>query len=343
MMDPGLRRDDDILEELYLIHAAIVGTGRWGRTLVASVQGKSERLRFTTAVSRDPARARDFAEQHDLQVVGNLGEALADPALDAIVLATPHSQHVDQIAAVAAAGKAVFCEKPLALTRAEAMRAVEACEKAGIVLGVGTDKRFFPAMQELARIAASGELGQILHIEGNFSNEVSATMSSPWRELAEESPGGGMTGTGIHILDSMIRMAGPVRRVQAQLLTTRPPPDPLDTISVLLEFRSGISGILATVRCTPMFWRLHVFGRDGSAEALGRTELVLRKSGAEPRHIALMPADSVRANLEAFAAAVAGEAPYPIAPGEIVDVVAGFEAIVNAAGSDGRVADVAAA
>ena len=322
-----------------MIHAAIVGLGRWGQTLVASVQGRSERLRFTHAVSRDPARAREFAARHGLAVQGSLERALAEPGIDAIVLATPHSLHVDQIVAVAAAGKAVLCEKPLALTRAEALRATAACERAGVVLGVGTDKRFFPAMQELARLAAD-ELGQILHIEGNFSNEVSARMFSPWRDSPEQSPAGGMTGTGIHVLDAMVRMAGPARRVAAQLLVDRPPPDPLDTIAAVLEFRSGISGTLAALRSTPSFWRVHVFGRDGSAEALGRTELVLRRSGAEPQHLHLPQVDSVRANLDAFADAVAGIAPYPIEPSEMVDVVAAFEAIAESAASDGRVQDL---
>jgi predicted dehydrogenase len=323
-----------------VIDAAIVGLGRWGQTLVSSMHGKSDRLRFTAAVSRDPARVGAFAERHRLRILGRLDEALADPGIAAIVLATPHSQHADEIVAAAAAGKAVFCEKPLTLTRAEALRATAACRKAGVVLGVGTDKRFFPAMAELARIVAGGELGRILHIEANFSNEVSARMFSPWRDSPEESPAGGMTGTGIHVLDWMIGMAGPVRRVQAQLLALRPAPDPLDTISVLLEFRSGISGIVAAVRSTPAFWRVHVFCRDGSAEALGRTELVLRKSGGEPQHLHLPPVDSVRANLDAFADAVAGVAPYPISPNEMVDVVAAFEAIAQAAASDGRVRDL---
>ena len=323
-----------------MISAAIVGLGRWGRTLVNSVQGKSGRLRFTHAVSRDPARVGEFANQHGLKILGSLDEVLADPGIDAVVLATPHSQHADQIVAVAAAGKAVFCEKPLTLTRTEAERAVAACEKAGIVLGVGTDKRFFPAMTELARIVASGELGRILHTEGNFSNEVAATQFTPWRDSGEESPAGGLTGTGIHVLDALIRMAGPVLRVQARLIAHKPAPDPHDTLSVLLEFEAGISGMLAAVRSTPMFWRVHVFGRDGSAEALGRTELVLRKSGKDPQHLRFEPVDSVRANLDAFADAVAGRAPYPIATREMVDVVAAFEAIVKSAGTDGHVQDV---
>ena len=323
-----------------MIDAAIVGLGRWGRTLVESVHGKSEHLRFTAAVSRDPSRLGGFAARHRLHVFGSLDEALALPRIAAIVLATPHSRHADEIVAAAAAKKAVFCEKPLALTRAEALRATAACREAGVVLGTGTDKRFFPAMAALARIVAGGELGHILHIEGNFSNEVAAEKFAPWRDSPEESPAGGMTGTGIHVLDAMIRMAGPVRRVQAQLLAHKAAPDPLDTISVLFEFCSGISGILAAVRSTPAFWRVHVFGRNGSAEALGRTELVLRKSGAEPQHVRLAPVDSVRANLEAFADAVAGVAPYPIGPEEMVDVVAAFEAIAKAAASDGRVQDL---
>jgi predicted dehydrogenase len=89
-----------------------------------------------------------------------------------------------------------------------------------------------------------------------------------------------------------------------------------------------------------MFWRVHVFGRDGSAEALGRTELILRKSNKNPEHLRFETVDSVRANLEAFADAVAGRAPYPISTREMVDVVAAFEAIVKSAGADGRAQDV---
>jgi len=85
------------------------------------------------------------------------------------------------------------------------------------------------------------------------------------------------------------------------------------------------------VRSTPAYFRLHAFGRNGSAEALGRTELVLRRSGSEPRHLSFPPVDSVRANLETFAAAVAGVAPYPIPTSEMLDTVAAFEAIIEAA------------
>jgi predicted dehydrogenase len=258
---------------------------------------------------------------------------LADRAIDAIVLATPHSLHCEQTIAVAGAGKAVFCEKPLTLTKADAARAIDACHKAGVVLGIGTDKRFCPSLRELLRLVKDGELGRILHLEAHFSNEVAGTFSE-WRYSVDESPAGGMTGTGIHMLDALVALAGPVRRVQALLLSHKPPPDPRDSLSALLEFASGISGTLAMVRSTPAYFRLHAFGREASAEALGRTDLVLRRSGEEPQHLSFPPVDSVRANLEAFADAVAGVAPYPIPTGEILDTVAAFEAIAEAAKSE---------
>jgi predicted dehydrogenase len=322
-----------------MIDAAIVGLGRWGRTLVESVQGRSGRLRFSRAFVRSPERHRDVAEKHRLALTGDLSAVLADPGIDAVVLATPHSLHCEQIIAAAAAGKHVFCEKPLTLTRAEAARAIAACEVAGVVLGVGTDKRFYPALRELARLVENGELGQIIHLEAHFSNEVAGSFSQ-WRFSAEESPAGGLTGTGIHVLDALIEMAGPVRRVQALLLSHQPPPDPLDSLSVMLEFEAGISGTLAAVRSTPAFTRVHAFARHASAEVLGRTELVLRRSGSEPQRLTFAPVDSVRVNLEAFADAVAGKASYPIPTSQIFASVAAFAAIVEAVRSDGRAREV---
>ena len=117
---------------------------------------------------------------------------LADRTIDAVVVATPHLLHCEQIIAAANAGKAVFSEKPLTLTKAEAGRAIETCGKAGVVLGIGTDKRFFPSLRELLRLAKGGELGRILHLEAHFSNEVAGTFSE-WRYSPEESPAGGMT------------------------------------------------------------------------------------------------------------------------------------------------------
>ncbi|MBV8777859.1 MAG: Gfo/Idh/MocA family oxidoreductase [Alphaproteobacteria bacterium] len=311
-----------------MIDAAIVGLGRWGRTLVEAAQGKSEKIRFTRAVSRDPAQHRAFLETHHL-LAGSFGEALADRSIEAIVLATPHTRHVDEVVAAASAGKHVFCEKPLALTRDGTARAIGACRDAGVVLGIGTDKRYFSSIAEVIRLAASGELGPLIQIEGNFSNEVAAAFAA-WRNVPEESPAGGMTGTGIHMLDAMMTIGGRVKRVHARLLALKPGPDPWDSLSVLLEFASGVGGTLACVRSTPGFLRLHAFGRNGSAEAVGLNDVVIRKSGAEPLRLRYPKVETVKINLEAFADAVAGRAPNPIPPEHIANVTDTFVAIADA-------------
>src|SRR5687767_14025424 len=99
-----------------MINAAIVGLGRWGQNLVNSVQGKSEKIRFTTGVLRHPENAREYAKQQGLKLQSDFAKVLADPAIDAIVLATPHTIHADQVVAAAKAGKPVFSEKPFTLT-----------------------------------------------------------------------------------------------------------------------------------------------------------------------------------------------------------------------------------
>ena len=320
-----------------MINAAIVGLGRWGQNLVSSVQGKSERLRFVRGMVRRPDAVCDFAAQHGMRLSSDLTDVLTDPDVQAVVLATPHSLHAQQIIAAAAAGKPVFCEKPLALTRADAERAVNACKQAGVPLGVGHDKRFVASMRELKRVVASGELGEILHVEGNSSNENSRRFYTAWRESPAESPGASMTGTGIHIVDAFVNLIGPVRRVQAQLISRKPPPDVLDTVSVLFEFENRVSGVLCGVRATPFFWRVHVFGTLGSAEALGQSDLVLRMTGVKPQHLSFEPVDALCIELDAFADAIAGRTPYPIPTAQIIDTVAAFEATIKSMESNAPV------
>ena len=313
-----------------MLDAAIVGLGRWGQNHVNSVQGVSTRVRFTRGVVRSPEKSREFADKHELRLSTDYAELLADPAIKMVVLATPNSQHPAQIIAAAQAGKAVLCEKPLALTLADAERAVHACTHARVPLGIGQDKRFWSSMRELKRVVDSGALGELLHVEGHFSNEnASRKLHVGWRESPAESPGGSITATGIHVLDAFINMIGPVRRVSAQHILKRPPPESLDTLAITFEFASRVSGMLCGVRATPLFWRVHIFGNQGSAEAIGPNELVLRMSGKEPARQTFEPLNALRCNLEAFADAIEGRAPYPISPAQMIDVIAGLEAIVT--------------
>ena len=312
-----------------MIDAAIIGLGWWGKNIVNAVQGRTNRLRFVRGVALDCERLGDFAALHGLELSSDLGAPLADPRVRLVVIATPHSLHPRQVIAVAEAGKAVFCEKPLALNRADAERMVESCRLAGMPLGLGANKRFWPSMRELCAVVRSGALGEILHIEGHYSNENSTSLFAGWRNLPSEAPGGPMTGAALHVLDAFVHLMGPVRRVQTQLVQRRPAPDPLDALSVLLEFANGASGMLGSMRATPFYWRVHVFGTAGSAEALGETELVLRDAGGPMRHLTFPPVDSLRAELEAFADAIDGKQPLPLPPQQMIDTVAAFETIVK--------------
>jgi predicted dehydrogenase len=312
-----------------MINAAIIGLGWWGKNIVQCVQGKSTKLRFVHGVSKEIDAALPIAEANGFTLSDDLEQALADQRVQAVVLATPHSLHADQIVRVAAAGKPVFCEKPLALRRADAERAVAAVKRAGVPLGVGQNKRFWPSMVELRRVVASGVLGRVMHIEGHYSNENSGLHFSAWRDSPEESPGGGMTGTGIHLLDAFVSVGGPMSEVNARVVTHRTGRDPRDAASVMFRFASNVSGYFGLVRASPIYWRVHVFGDEGSVEALGETEVVMRARGGKVERREFPKVDSIRTEIDAFADAAAGGSPYPITPAEMVNTIAAFEAIIQ--------------
>jgi predicted dehydrogenase len=311
-----------------LIKAAIAGLGRWGRTIVDAASGH-DRLRFVTAI--EPARdaASEYCDQHKLRLIDDLKLALADPAIDAVFLATPHSLHRAQVEACAAAGKQVFCEKPLALTRADAHHMFEACRRAGVPLAVGHNRRFWPSMQALREIVASGVLGTLLHVEGHNSNEHSKAVLSGWRLSPTEAPGGGMTGSGLHPLHALISVVGPVRSVYAQLRSRQAEPPQLDTIAVVLDFANGVTGTLATIRQTPLYWRVHAFGAEGSAEVLDETTLILRMSGAKPEPRRYQPINVMRAEIDAFVDTVERKRPFPVPEEEVLSTLGAFEAILR--------------
>ncbi len=322
-----------------MLDTAIIGLGRWGRVLVSSVQGKSDRIRFVRGVTRRPALAKEFAREQGFRVDDDYAAALADPAVGAVVLATPHSQHVAQIEQAAAAGKHVLVEKPFALEHAGAARAVAACEAAGVILAVAQNRRFLPAAIRLAEMVAGGTLGKILHLEGNMSGPSGERfLTSTWRGAIGESPGGGMTGKGVHVTDLMIHLLGPITEVDARSLQLAVSGELDDTTVMLLRFASGATGYLATMTATADLWRLQVFGTKGWTEMRGETTLVTRMSGETQEEVAEFDViDIERAELEAFAGAVAGGPPFPVPNAEALANVAVLEAIGESARREGPV------
>jgi len=315
-----------------MANLAIVGIGRWGRVLVDAVSGVSGTVRFTHGVTRTPAKAVDYCNAHGIEILASLDEALANPAIDGIVLATPHSQHAEQIEAAAAAGKAVFCEKPVTLTKASIVDAMDAVKKAGIVFAAGHNRRFLPAMEKLHSLVSSGELGTIINVEANMSSHIGSRYSADsWRLDETESPAGGLAGSGIHLLDSMIHLLGPISEVltDSRRLVHTVTLD--DTTTILLRFQNGPSGYLTCMTATGPIFRFQVFGTKGWAEISDSTRLVHQPVDGTRVTYDYSPFSTERAELEAFAAAIAGEAPYRVPLDDVIAGVAAFEAITLSA------------
>jgi len=320
-----------------VIRAAIVGMGRWGQNLVECTQGKTDKIRFTVGVARTPEKAKAFAAAHGLRLVSAYEAVLADPDVDAVVLATPHTQHAEQVTAAARAGKHVFTDKPFALTRASAEAAVRACADAKHVLAVGFNWRYQPALREIRRMVHDGRLGRLLHIEGNFNGpSVYRFPREHWRQQAEEGPAGGMTGRGVHVVDAMLYLAGPVVSVvaQSERLTLDYGLD--DTTSMLFKFASGSTGYLGTVIATAEGWRMQVLGSKGWAKVgsiphLHTWSLTTCMVNAQPTVIDYPQTSTERLELEGFADAIEGRAPYACPPEDALHGVAVLEAIVKSA------------
>ena len=159
-----------------MISAAIVGLGWWGRHIVASLNG-NDKLRITRGVEPRLDVLNLLPSDAQFPITSSLDDALRDDEIDAIVLATPHSTHEEQIIRSAQAGKHVFAEKPLTLTRGSAERAINACDRAGVVLGIGHERRFEPAMEAIKELVRSESLGTLMHVESNFSHDLLANVA----------------------------------------------------------------------------------------------------------------------------------------------------------------------
>ena len=315
-----------------MLRAAICGPGHWGTRLIQAVQGKSGKIAFTTAVTRNPAGRADLQQRFGLALISDYAAVLRDASIDAVVLATPHSQHGAEIEAAAHAGKHIFVEKPFTLSRAEAERAIAACRAAGVTLAVGFNRRYAPAYRAMLKRIAAGEIGAIRHLEGHFSGPATyQTEPGNWRSNQVESPGGAMTARGVHVLDSMLHIAGPVESAFAFSEKLQHEIDVDDTTACTLRFIGGVTGLLATLHAASAFYRIHVFGSAGALEMRGETELLFSDLDGAVERFTYPSIDKERAELEDFADAVARGVKFVIAPEEIVNGVAATEAVAESA------------
>jgi predicted dehydrogenase len=320
-----------------MLSAASVGLGWWSDELAGAVHGKSAKLRLAGCYSRAEEKRRAFAAKFGAKPYASYEAVLADSAIEAVILTTPHSQHAQHAIQAAAAGKHVFVEKPFDVKAEAARAATAACRRAGVVLAVGQNRRFAAATRAIERLKAEGAFGTILHAEAQFSLP-SALSYTPerWRASRTESPGGAIAALGVHMIDLLAHFLGPVTSVRALAKRRAVSVDLEDTTSGLFEFASGATGYLGCLFACPRQSYFYLYGTGANAYARpDANELVLERAGGKPERIELQPVDTLKAELEAFADAVAGGPEFPVKPEEAIHNVAVMEAMVASAARNG--------
>ena len=324
-----------------MIRAAIVGMGRWGQNLTRSVAGGSDAIRITAGFTRTPSKVAEFAAANGIRMHDSYEALLADDDIDAVILASPHSAHFAQIMAAAEAGKHVFCEKPFCLSGDEARRALDALAARGLRVAIGHNRRFSPNAVALREMIAGGELGDMVQIEGNFSANMAGYVDE-WRDSRVESPAGGMTSLGIHVVDMFINLFGRIESVQAAGARVAIPLDLDDAVTVLLRFEGGQLGYLGTVAATGMLWQVRAFGTRGWAEISGLDKMSVQMADGtgdarswDGYEYPGLP--TIAAGLEAFARDCEGGDPFPVTPDQIHHGTSVLEAIIRSTETGERV------
>jgi predicted dehydrogenase len=279
---------------------------------------------------------RDFAAENKIPIGTSFEEVLADRQVQAVILATPHTKHRAQVEAAAAAKKHIYCEKPFALSKVDAAAALEACRRAGVVIAVGHHFRLMPSMRVLAELKDSGAFGTIMHVEGNYTHDWLANYpADSWRMQAQESRAGGMTSQGVHVLDCLRDLVGPMKRISALSKARALKAAAGDTTAALIEFENGATGTLGTTIKAPFDWRIAVYGEHATATSVSETRAIVRRAGKEPETIDLAADFHLGRNLDYFAKAALGQGTFPISPAGILQTVAALEAVFKSVDADG--------
>jgi predicted dehydrogenase len=298
--------------------------------LVEAVQGKSDRVSFVAAATGTPAKAEAFAAKHGFRVSGDLASMLADVSVEAVVSSGPAGLHAAHSLAALQAGKPVLAVKPMALTRADAEALRAAAQKRGVLLALGYNRCFFPAIAELRRRVSTGDLGTLLHVEGNFCVDryFKLKPGADWKTDKSQVLAGALAD---HPLYAMIEFLGPVTEVISHASTRATQLPIADATVTLLRFASGASGLLTAIGATATYERTTVFGSKGWAEIRHGEEFTFQPIGDDATTMNYPDFEPEKAELEAFAAAVAGERPFPVTVDDAVHSVAVLEAIDRAA------------
>ena len=327
-----------------MIRIGIIGLGWWGKQIVSCLR-ESPRFKVVAGCDIDHNTVAPFTAANGFDLVVDYRDLLKRPDIDAVAVVTPHLLHEEMAVAAFAAGKQVFCEKPLALTAASAERIIAACEKAKGVLGIGHERRYEPALEEMRRLYDSGALGRILLMDANVSHNNFRKMDpSNWRRDPRHAPAGAWTALGIHLGDMFVSLAGPPLRVSARTASQVFPAPSEDFVAADIEFKSGARGRITCLSTPPFYGRFTLIGDQGWVEVQegGNVDkgipssFVYCKPDGSRETRSYDHRNVVRMNFEAWADAVEGSSPYRFTIEQLLSNIRILDAVTRSAAADGK-------
>ncbi|MFQ5895535.1 MAG: Gfo/Idh/MocA family protein [Nitrospinota bacterium] len=250
---------------LEAVRVASVGLGRWASVLADAI-GRGGKLRLVNCFTRDPSRRRAFAERYRCRESASLEALVADPEVEGVILTTPNHLHAEHAEMIAAGGKHLYVEKPIAHTLQDARRVERACREAGVVLAVGHSARRLAVCGRLKGLLESGELGEVNMAESNFSTERGLELTpEKWRYHQHLNPTGALIQLGIHHADTYRYLLGPIVSVTARLKRLCTKGEVEDTCLTILEHAGGQLTYVGASWASPWAFYMQVYGGRANA------------------------------------------------------------------------------
>jgi predicted dehydrogenase len=296
------------------LRVACIGIGWWSDVLADAIQ-RSGKLEIHSCYTRSEEKRDSFAAKYGCRPAASYEAILADTEIEAIINTTPNDVHLPTTRAAAAAGKHVFLDKPIANSVADGRAITEACRKAGVVLALGYQRRRESHFRWIRQQIDAGLFGKLVNAEANISRDRLGKIDlTSWRYQAAGMPGGVMLQIGIHYVDVLEYLIGPVRAVRGQLAQLVLPGDNPDVASLLLEHESGaLSTVNASYASASEYYLMNVYGKDATAYYDLHNGLRILKRGENvPVAVPCAKNDTLVEQLEEFAAAVRGQGRHEV-------------------------------
>ena len=282
----------------------------WWSDVLADAIKRTDKINIVSCYTRSQDKRNAFAKKYSCAAAPSYEALLADTSIDAIINTTPNSVHKETTIAAAQAGKHVFLDKPIANTVADGRALTEACRQAGVVLGMGYQRRREGQFRWIRQQIDAGLFGTLVNAESNISRDRLGKIDlSSWRYQASGMPGGVMLQIGIHYVDVLTYLMGPVKAVSGRSAQLVLPGDNPDVASLILEHENGaLSTVNASYASASEYYLMNIYGKDASAYYDLHSGLRWLKRGAQkPEAVGYSKIDTFVDQLEEFAAAVRGQ------------------------------------